>query len=123
MTNDPDRERMEVALRASLLRVARLIERLEAEGTLLDAPGDLQAIFGDLRGRLFEWELRGLPAQTEAAEAAEADPASADADSSESDAVPPDSLRIVREAEARMEALLRELEDRGPSDQEGSSSN
>jgi len=89
-----DHLRLGEALRASLLRTARLIERLEADGTLLENPGDLQAIFGELRRRLFEWELRGLPPRPEP-------------DPEEEGTA--ESLRIVREAEAARESLLRSL--------------
>jgi hypothetical protein len=48
----------EEELRAELLRFARGILRLEEEGRLLASPADLQTVLGELRRRLFEWEVR-----------------------------------------------------------------
>ncbi len=87
---DPPDER---ALREELVRFARRILHLEEEGRLLDSPADLQVVIGELRRRLFEWEVRRA---TELRDAR-----------SREGATDPD--RVVREAQARDQALRDEL--------------
>ncbi|CAN5736912.1 hypothetical protein BH23GEM11_BH23GEM11_15730 [soil metagenome] len=48
----------EEELRAELVRFSRRVLRLEEEGRLLQSPADLQTVLGELRRRLFEWEVR-----------------------------------------------------------------
>jgi hypothetical protein len=69
-------------LREDLVRFARRILRLDEEGRLLDAPADLQTVLGDLRGRLFEWEVRRATELRDARDAGDSDA----------------STRVVREA-------------------------
>jgi hypothetical protein len=52
---DPGSER---PLRDDLVHFARRVLRLDEEGRLLEAPADLQTVLGELRRRLFEWEVR-----------------------------------------------------------------
>ncbi|MBI4544548.1 MAG: hypothetical protein HY703_05075, partial [Gemmatimonadetes bacterium] len=47
------------ALRADLRRFAELVLRLEAEGRLLEATPRLIKLLGDLRAKLFAYEIRG----------------------------------------------------------------
>lgn len=106
---DPD------ALREHLVRVARLILDLDDEGALLREAPRLQKVLGDLRQRLFAYEIRSTANLDAAGEAEiEGDGASGD---EELDPSIRDSLRIVKEAVERAEELRDELE-RGPSDED-----
>jgi hypothetical protein len=89
-------------LRGDLVRFARKVLALEAEGRLLDSPADLQTVLGELRRRLFAWEVRRASEIREAREAAEG---AADT-----------SSRVVREAREADEALRRTLDDPGEDD-------
>jgi len=54
------------ALRSDLLRLAALIHQLERESRLLDATPSLLRLLGDLRAKLFAYEVRfthRLPSQ------------------------------------------------------------
>jgi hypothetical protein len=94
----------EAQLRADLVRFAELLLRLEAEGGLLVSPADLQKILGELRQKLFAWEIRcsrfldpvdppgGGPLHEPAG----------------GEGTLPDSLRVVREAIERQREVLRE---------------
>lgn len=85
------------SLRADLRRFAQLVLRLEQEGKLLDTTPQLLKILGDLRAKLFAFEIRsteGLQANVE--QRTEPDPAMAE------------SERIVREAIERGREAMRE---------------
>jgi hypothetical protein len=84
-------------LRAELLRFARRILRLEDEGRLLASPADLQTVLGELRRRLFEWEVR---------RASELGGAASGAPGRSSD-------QVVREALEADEELRRKLDRQG----------
>ena len=99
---DPD------ALRAHLVRIARLILRLEQEGALLREAPRLQKVLGDLRQRLFAYEVRRASPPGDAEEGQGSDEEAADEDEA---ALVDESLRIVREAMRRTEELREELED------------
>jgi hypothetical protein len=93
-------------LRADLVRFAKLILRLEEEGGLLTSPADLQKILGELRQKLFAWEIRssrhlGQPRE-EGSGSPREEPAGAESPSLR------ESLRVVREAIRREEELLKE---------------
>lgn len=49
---DPER------LRQDLLRLARLIGKLDEQGRLLESSPDLMRLMGNLRAKLFEYEVR-----------------------------------------------------------------
>ena len=96
---DPDE------LRSHLVRVAELILQLEQEGDLLREAPRLQKVLGDLRQRLFAYEVRC------AADLGDDDPADGGAERPPEDEDPGlrESLRIVREAMERQEELRDEL--------------
>lgn len=101
-------------LRRTLVRVARLILRLDEEGTLLRQAPRLQKLLGDLRQRLFAYEVRSaanLGPRDEKEEAAEDEDAEADPQLRE-------STRIVDEARKREEQFREELEGGGSADDE-----
>lgn len=81
-------------LRAELMRFARRVLELEEAGRLLDSPADLQTVLGDLRRRLFAWEVR---------RSAELGPGPRAPGSVDSD-------EVVREAREAADALRRELD-------------
>jgi len=90
-------------LRAELVRFARRLLELEETGRLLDSPADLQTVLGELRSRLFAWEVRRT------------------SDLGRDPRVPGsvDSSKVVREAREAADALRRELDaDTDGSDQE-----
>jgi len=92
----------EAQLRADLVRFAELLLRLEAEGGLLVSPADLQKILGELRQKLFAWEIRC---------SRYLDPVPPALSSPDLPSLPdgsPDSLRVVREAIQRQREMLRE---------------
>jgi hypothetical protein len=121
-------------LRGDLVRFAELILRLNREGALLASPADLQTMLGELRQKIFAWEVRAsrrLQAGGEAGEApgsesggkAEGEAASApEPVSSSEDRQVRDSLRIVRDALRREEELLEEWEEGLPPDEEDDAS-
>ncbi len=96
------------ALRTHLVRLARLILELDREGSLLREAPRLQKVLGDLRQRLFAYEVRGT-ADLDVAEAEEPD-AEADPEGENPDPLVEESLRIVREALERNEELRDELD-------------
>lgn len=83
-------------LRSDLIRFARLILQLEEEGGLLASAAEVQKLMGDLRRKLFAYEIRGTPklGSEEAEAPAETDP------------LVEESLRVVREALERQEEMI-----------------
>jgi uncharacterized alpha-E superfamily protein len=77
------------------VRFARRLLELEETGRLLDSPADLQTVLGELRSRLFAWEVRRT------SDLLGRDPR-----------VPGsvDSSKVVREAREAADALRRELD-------------
>ncbi|NIP58825.1 MAG: hypothetical protein GWM92_10955 [Gemmatimonadetes bacterium] len=99
-------------LRQSLVRVARLILRLEEDGELLREAPRLQKLLGDLRQRLFAYEVRStakLGPQSDARE-------TGTNGEEKEDPLLRISRRIVEEARKREEKLREELEGGEPSD-------
>lgn len=104
-------------LRRQLVRVAKLIQRLDEEDELLRAAPRLQKLLGDLRQRLFAYEVRCAanlgpedePKEEETGPLDEVD-----------DPLLKESLRVVREAMERQEELRDELEfgDEPPEEEE-----
>lgn len=94
-------------LRRTLVRVARLILRLDEEGTLLRQAPRLQKLLGDLRQRLFAYEVRSAadlgPHDGSGERAAEED-------GPEADPLLRESNRVVEEARKREEQFREELE-------------
>lgn len=97
-------------LRASLVRFAALILRLEAEGVLLDELPRLQKALGDLRQRLFAYETRRIPGPPTRSTAE--GPGSA-VERKKADPEIEESLRIVREALEGEERSRAEWQNRG----------
>jgi hypothetical protein len=96
----------EERLRADLVRFAELLLRLEEEGGLLVSPADLQKILGELRQKLFAWEIRctrhlGQGGDTEAAGESQGEGTTAGEG-------PDASIRVVREAIERQKQMIRE---------------
>jgi hypothetical protein len=91
----------EEELRAELVRFARRVLRLEEEGRLLSSPADLQTVLGELRRRLFEWEVRRA----------------AELGGQEGISGVGTSEQVVREAQEAEEALRRDLD--GPDRPDG----
>ena len=94
-------------LRADLKRFAELILRLEEEDGLLTSPADLLSIIGELRQKLFAYEVRcshllgsGKSSSSTPEPSTEGPEASTDAES--------ESGRIVREARERHDEMIRE---------------
>jgi len=97
----------EERLRADLVAFARLMLRLDEEGRLTDAPAHLQRMLGDLRQKLFAYEVKrgGI---------AHGDHPPGDSSPEEpDDPGMRDSMRVVREARRRTEEMLREWETGG----------
>lgn len=92
------------ALRADLVRFAELIRHLDEEGELLSATPRLIKMMGDLRQKLFAYEVRS----TKRLEPPE----------QEYEEVREESERIVREAREREEEAREEWEDDGSPDPE-----
>ncbi len=98
-------------VRRQMVRVARLILRMDDEGRLLREAPRLQKLLGDLRQRLFAYEVR-CTADLGPAEGTEEDEG---AGAEEVDPALSESMRIVREALERQRELTEELEGEDPS--------
>jgi hypothetical protein len=94
-------------LRADLVGFARFVLRLEDEGQILASAAQLQRLLGELRQKLFAYEIRSSHLNLEPPRRP-----SGDGDSShggeELDAVMRNSLRVVREALRRSEEMVQE---------------
>lgn len=104
-------------LRADLVRFARLLLRLDREGALLDRSVEIQETLGELRQKLFAWEVRATTRLLPPSPPTPAREWTAEHDAD--DLVDPslmDSLRIVREALEREEELREEWDRPGHSD-------
>ena len=89
-------------LRADLVQFAKLILRLDEEDGVLTSPADLQKIIGELRQKLFAYEIRaGRLARGER---------KAKSPGEREDPSLKRSLKVVREALRREEEMLREWE-------------
>lgn len=91
-------------LRADLKRFAELILRLDEEDGVLTSPSDLLTILGELRQKLFAYEVRsshllrrGDPSGSNSEESPDAERE-----------VESESLRVVREARERQREMMRE---------------
>ncbi len=99
-------------LRADMVRFARLILRLEENDLLLRSVPELQRLIGDLRQKLFAYEVRGtqrleLPKGQDEREREVGS-------QEEPDPTLKESLRVVREAIEREKRLQDEWEGRPP---------
>lgn len=107
-------------LRADLIAFAQLILRLDAEGEVLESPAELQRLLGDLRQKLFAYEVRSSrfgkeqPESPEEPGGMEAAPRNPSGD--ENDPVLRQSLKIVREAIRRSDEMVREWMGAAPDD-------
>lgn len=92
-------------LRSEIARFARILQRMEEKGEILDRTADILTLLGELRRMVFAWEVRetfrGDPDPRPA-------PPAAPGSSSEAE---DESGRIVREAREAEERLRRALED------------
>lgn len=93
-------------LRRHLVRIAKLILRLEDDGVLLQEAARLQKVFGDLRQKLFAYEVRSA---ADLAPSPESDEDEEEEDGEPVDPLLEESLRIVREAREREQELRDEL--------------
>ena len=98
-------------VRQQLVRVARLILRMDDEGRLLREAPRLQKLLGDLRQRLFAYEVR-CTADLGSAEAGEEE--SIRGEEEGDDPILSESLRVVREALERQRELTEELDGDAP---------
>lgn len=93
-------------VRRHLVRVARLILRMDSEDRLLREAPRLQKLLGDLRQRLFAYEVRCTadlgPKEDETSQEPD--------EEGEEEGPLSESLRIVREALKRQRELSEELE-------------
>jgi len=92
-------------LRADLVRFASLLIRLEERGLLLDSIPRVQSILGQLRQKLFAYEVRGSSLLGEEGSAAPEVPGEGP---EELDRQVEESIRVVREALQRQEEMTRE---------------
>jgi hypothetical protein len=93
-------------LRKDLVAFAQLLLRLEKEEGLLRSAAELQRLIGELRQKLFAYEVRSsrlLPGKSEG-------PAREGGENAEEDPVVKESLRVIREAIKREEEMLKEWE-------------
>ncbi len=95
-------------LQSQLTRFARLVLRLEDQGTLLERLPDLMQFLGELRRMVFAYEVRGTRREDE-----RTGPAAAGAGVGEEETDPAlrESLRVVSEALERARELQEQLED------------
>lgn len=99
-------------LRADLVRFAELVIRLDRDDALLVSPADLQTLLGELRRKLFAWEIRcSRHLDPESSEGDESALSGTDdgGDTPEGGGGQASALRIVREAMEREAELRREL--------------
>jgi len=90
-------------LRADLVRFAELVLRLQEHDGLLVSPADLQKILGELRQKLFAWEIRRSRHLGDAGSPEDRGGATAASGAGEDT-----SLRVVREALERQERMIQE---------------
>lgn len=106
----------DAGLRSEVARFARILQRMEERGEVLDRTADILTLLGELRQMVFAWEVRETfrgEAEEEAAEPPRAPtpppvppaPAVPETPAGESE-----SERIVREAREGEELLRREME-------------
>lgn len=88
-------------LRADLVGFAQLILRLDREDGVLTSPADLQRLLGDLRQKLFAYEVRA-GGMAKGKEKGDEDSPLSD------DSTLKNSQKVVREALRREEEMLRE---------------
>jgi hypothetical protein len=105
----------ESRLRADLVAFAQLILRLDSEDGVLASPADLQRILGELRQKLFAFEVRRSRLATDPpGELEEAAPRGGRRPREADDPVLRESLKVVREALRRSEEMLREWDGAPP---------
>ena len=102
-------------LRSDLVGFARFVLRLEEEGRILHSAAQLQKLLGELRQKLFAFEIRSSHLNLETPRSRSSDAASA-AREGDADPVVRDSLRVVREALRRTEEMLQEWQGTEPED-------
>lgn len=92
-------------LRNDLVAFAELLLRLDEEDGLLRSAAEIQRLIGELRQKLFAYEIRSSRLLPEKGR----EPAEDDVASDE-DPVVRESLRVIREAIRRDEEMLKEWE-------------
>jgi hypothetical protein len=102
-------------LRSDLVGFAKLVLRLEEEGRILHSAAQLQKLLGELRQKLFAFEIRSTHLNLEAPRSRSGETVSAAVDA-DADPVVRDSLRVVREALRRTEEMLQEWQGAEPED-------
>lgn len=102
-------------LRADLVGFARFVLRLEDEGRILTSAAQLQRLLGELRQKLFAYEIRSSHLNLEQPRRPEAESSRG---AEELDPVMRNSLRVVREALRRSEEMLQEWQGTAPEDTE-----
>jgi hypothetical protein len=102
-------------LRSDLVGFARFVLRLEEEGRVLNSAAQLQKLLGELRQKLFAYEIRSSHLNLEAPRSRSGNAPLA-ATEGDADPVIRDSLRVVREALRRTEEMLQEWKGTEPED-------
>jgi hypothetical protein len=92
-------------LRGDLVAFARLLLRLDQEDGLLRSAAEIQRLIGELRQKLFAYEIRSSKLLSEAGTSEPREKSR-----KEEDPVVQESLRVIREAIRRDEEMLREWE-------------
>lgn len=106
-------------LRTDLVTFAQILVRLEGEDGLLESPGELQRLLGNLRQKLFEHEMRSSRfGKDGTAAAGEPSPVSRRTSGELDDRVLQQSLRVILEASRRREEMEQELMGAAPDDDE-----
>jgi hypothetical protein len=103
-------------LRSDLVGFARFVLRLEEEGRILTSAAQLQKLLGELRQKLFAYEIRSSHLHLETPRARGGDAAASSGMEGDADPVVRDSLRVVREALRRTEEMLQEWQGTEPED-------
>lgn len=104
-------------LRADLVGFARFVIRLEDEDRILASAAQLQRLLGELRQKLFAYEIRSSHLSLDPPRRPSGDNEHSHA-AEELDPVMRNSLRVVREALRRSEEMLQEWQGIAPEDAE-----
>lgn len=97
-------------LRYEVQRFARILQRMEEEGEVLDRTADILTLLGELRRMVFAWEVRCTFEGQEEPREVEAREGSSDETASE---------RVVREAREQESEFLGGLPAPSPEDEDG----
>lgn len=104
----------DIRLRSEIARFARILQRMEEKGEILDRTADILTLLGELRQMVFAWEVR----ETFRGEAGNRE--ASDGPTDPGGQAESESTRIVRDAQEAAERLRRRLGGDAPDgDREG----